>query len=138
MGFALGLERLILTMESQGCPFEEAKTCDLYIAPMDDTAVPTAMQLGNTLRLSGYQVEYDLMQRGLKAQMKYANKIGASFVMVLGDNELQSKKANLKNMETGEQTELSLDETFEERFDDLMIQYMFHDVLNNTEKECQA
>ncbi|MCD8220321.1 MAG: histidine--tRNA ligase [Ruminococcus sp.] len=127
MGFALGLERLILTMENQGCPFEETKTCGLYIAPMDDTAVPTAMQLGNTLRLSGYQVEYDLMQRCLKAQMKYANKIGAYFVMVLGDNELQSKKANLKNMETGEQTELSLDETFEERFNDLMVQYMFHD-----------
>lgn len=50
------------------------------------------MQLGQQLRVSGYQVEYDVMQRGLKAQMKYANKIGAAFVMVLGENELQDKR----------------------------------------------
>lgn len=137
MGFAMGLERLILTMESQNCDFERPKTCDLYIAPMDEAAVPMTMQLGQTLRISGYQVEYDLMQRGLKAQMKYANKIGASFVMVLGENELLSKKANLKNMETGEQTEITLDETFEEKFDDIAIQYMFHDIVEDFEKECQ-
>lgn len=137
MGFAMGLERLILTMESQGCEFEQPKTCDLYIAPMDESAIPLTMQLGQSLRISGYQVEYDLMQRGLKAQMKYANKIGASFVMVLGENELLANKANLKNMETGEQTELELDETFEEKFDDIALQYMFHDVMEDFEKECQ-
>ena len=137
MGFAMGLERLILTMESQGCDFEEPKSCDLYIAPMDESAVPLTMQLGQQLRISGYQVEYDVMQRGLKAQMKYANKIGASFVMVLGGNELAEKKAKLKNMETGEQTEIALDETFEENFDDIAVQYMFHDIVEDFEKECQ-
>ena len=137
MGFAMGLERLILTMESQGCDFEEPKSCDLYIAPMDESAVPLTMQLGQQLRTSGYQVEYDVMQRGLKAQMKYANKIGASFVMVLGGNELAEKKAKLKNMETGEQTEIALDETFEENFDDIAVQYMFHDIVEDFEKECQ-
>ncbi|MGN1403696.1 MAG: histidine--tRNA ligase [Ruminococcus sp.] len=137
MGFAMGLERLILTMESQGCQFEQPKTCDLYIAPMDETAVPKAMQLGQTLRVSGYQVEYDLMQRGLKAQMKYANKIGAAFVMVLGEDELNTGKAKLKNMQTGEQTEIALDETFEEKFDDIALQFMFHDIVEDFEKECQ-
>ena len=137
MGFAMGLERLILTMESQGCDFEEPKSCDLYIAPMDESAIPLTMQLGQQLRTSGYQVEYDVMQRGLKAQMKYANKIGASFVMVLGGNELAEKKAKLKNMETGEQTEIALDETFEEKFDDIAVQYMFHDIVEDFEKECQ-
>ncbi len=137
MGFAMGLERLIMTMERQGCAFEEPTTCDLYIAPMDAAAMSTAMQLGQTLRASGYQVEYDLMQRGLKAQMKYANKIGASFVMVLGENELQSQKANLKNMETGEQVEIPLNEKFEEKFDDIAVQYMFHDMLEDLKKECQ-
>ncbi|WP_298483243.1 histidine--tRNA ligase [uncultured Ruminococcus sp.] len=137
MGFAMGLERLILTMESQGCDFEQTKTCDLYIAPMDEAAVPKAMQLGQTLRVSGYQVEYDLMQRGLKAQMKYANKIGAAFVMVLGENELNTGKANLKNMQTGEQTEIALDDTFEEKFDDIAVQFMFHDIVEDFEKECQ-
>lgn len=136
MGFALGLERLILTMESQGCEFEPPKTCDLYIAPMDEAAVPVAMQLGQKLRYSGYQVEYDLMQRGLKAQMKFANKIGASFVIVLGETEMQTKTVKLKNMQTGEETELALDDTFEEKFDDIAIQYMFHDVVEDMKKEC--
>lgn len=95
------------------------------------------MQLGQQLRVSGYQVEYDVMQRGLKAQMKYANKIGAAFVMVLGENELQDKKAKLKNMETGEQIEIALDETFEDKFDDIAVQYMFHDIVEDFEKECQ-
>ena len=95
------------------------------------------MQLGQQLRISGYQVEYDVMQRGLKAQMKYANKIGAAFVMVLGENELQDKKAKLKNMETGEQIEIALDETFEDKFDDIAVQYMFHDIVEDFEKECQ-
>lgn len=69
---------------------------------MDESAVPLTMQLGQQLRTSGYQVEYDVMQRGLKAQMKYANKIGASFVRCWAGNELAEKKAKLKNMETGQ------------------------------------
>ncbi len=135
MGFAMGLERLILTMERQGCEFKEKKTCDLYIAPMDKEAIPFALQLGKTLREDGLQVEYDLMGRGLKAQMKYANKIGASFVLVLGENELTTKKANLKNMETGEQTEVSLDDTFADAFGDLVINNLFGDIVDEFEKE---
>ena len=69
--------------------------------------------------------------------MKYANKIGAAFVMVLGENELQDKKAKLKNMETGEQIEIALDETFEDKFDDIAVQYMFHDIVEDFEQECQ-
>ncbi len=136
MGFGMGLERLILTMESQGCEFEQPHTCDLYLAPMDETAVPVAMQIAQGLRASGYQVEYDLMQRGLKAQMKYANKLKASFVIVLGENEIRTKQVALKNMQTGEQTELRLDDTFEDKFDDIAIQYLFHDVVEEFEKEC--
>lgn len=136
MGFAMGLERLILTMESQGCEFQPPHQCDLYIAPMDEVAIPTAMQIASSLRTSGYQVEYDLMQRKLKAQMKYADKIGATFVLVLGENELQSQQANLKNMKTKEQFPVSLGEKFEEKFDNIAIQYMFHDVVNDFEKEC--
>lgn len=137
MGFAMGLERLLLTMERQGCEFEQPKTCDLYIAPMEERAIPLTMKLGQMLRISGYQVEYDLMSRGIKAQMKYANKIGASFVLVLGETELENGTANLKNMQTGEQTEIALDDTFEEKFDDIAIQGMFHDIVNDFEKECK-
>lgn len=138
LGFGMGLERLIMTMESQGCPFESPKPCDLYIAPMDEEAIPIAMSIGSTLRKSGYQVEYDLMGRGLKAQMKYANKLGASFVMVLGENERKENSAKLKNMQTGEETVLKLDQSFEDHFDDLSIQNMFSDVIGEMEKECKS
>ncbi|MBQ1838694.1 MAG: hypothetical protein II127_03655, partial [Ruminococcus sp.] len=65
--------------------------------------------------------ETDVVGRGLRAQMKYADKIGAQFSMVLGDNEIAEGKAKVKNMETGEQTELALDERFAEQFSDLYL-----------------
>ncbi|MBQ8687149.1 MAG: histidine--tRNA ligase [Ruminococcus sp.] len=134
LGFGMGLERLLLTMESQGCDFMTQKTCDLYIAPMEAAAADQAILLADILRKDGYQAEFDVMNRGLKAQMKYANKIGAKFVLVLGGNELESKCAKLKLMETGEQFDIHLDERFGEEFGDLAIQHLFQDILDNLEE----
>lgn len=125
LGFAMGIERLIMTMESQGCDFIEPKKCALYIAAMDDTAMEKAIVLTKTLRDDGIWAEYDLAGRGLKAQMKYANKLGADFSMVLGSNEIESGKANLKNMETGEQTEISLGDSFLDDFSNISVANMF-------------
>jgi histidyl-tRNA synthetase len=116
LGFAMGLERIILTMESQGLDFAEEKTCDLYIAPMGNAAAEKAMELASVMRDEGFFVEYDLVGRGLKAQMKYADKIKAKFVIVLGDNELADNKAKLKNMATGEQTDISLGDSLLDDF----------------------
>lgn len=116
LGFAAGIERLILTMESQNCEFMEEKKCDLYIVPMGQNALNKAAALANTVREDGYTAEYDLMNRSLKAQMKYADKTGAMFVLVLGDNELETGKAKLKNMESGKETEIALDDSFAENF----------------------
>lgn len=135
LGFAMGIERILLTMESQDCEFMEEKTCDLYIAPMDDSASDKAMVIAQKLRCDGYHAEYDVMNRGLKAQMKYANKIGAKFVLVLGGNELESDAAKLKLMETGEQFDIHLDERFSEEFEELSIRYMFNDILDEFEEE---
>ena len=131
LGFAMGIERLIMTMESQGCDFIEPKKCALYIAAMDDTAMEKAIVLTKTLRDDGIWAEYDLAGRGLKAQMKYANKLGADFSMVLGSNEIESGKANLKNMETGEQTEISLGDSFLDDFSNISVANMFSGVLND-------
>lgn len=125
LGFAMGIERLIMTMESQGCDFIEPKKCALYIAAMDDTAMEKAIVLTKTLRDDGIWAEYDLAGRGLKAQMKYANKLGADFSMVLGSNEIESGKANLKNMETGEQTEIFLGDSFLDDFSNISVANMF-------------
>lgn len=131
LGFAMGIERLIMTMESQGCDFIEPKKCALYIAAMDDTAMEKAIVLTKMLRDDGIWAEYDLAGRGLKAQMKYANKLGADFLMVLGSNEIESGKANLKNMETGEQTEISLGDSFLDDFSNISVANMFSGVLND-------
>lgn len=125
LGFAAGLERLIMTMEKQGCDFMEQTKCDLYLVPMGDAAVKKSAELAGIARAEGYTAEYDLMNRSLKAQMKYANKIGASFVIVLGDNELEAGKAKLRNMETGSESEIALDDSFIENFTTQAMAAMF-------------
>lgn len=125
LGFAAGLERLILTMESQGCDFLDSKKCDLYIVPMGEKAVEKAVVLAKQAREEGYIAEYDLMNRGLKAQMKYANKMGAVFTLVIGDNEIESGKAKLKNMATGKETEIKIDDSFADAFSGEAISSMF-------------
>ena len=130
LGFAMGLERLILTMESQKCDFISAKKCDLYIAAMGENALKKTISLTNTLRDEGYCVEYDVMDRGLKAQMKYADKIDAAFTMVLGDNEIESNSAKLKNMKTGEQYEIAFDSKFIDKFSDIVVSDMFGEILD--------
>jgi histidyl-tRNA synthetase len=124
LGFAMGLERLLITMEKRGCDFLTPRNCDLYIAPMDEPAVEKAMLIAKKLREFGYWVEYDVVGRGLKAQMKYANKINASFTIVLGENELTSGKVKVKNMAKGEELELDLDDKFADRFDAICVDNM--------------
>lgn len=127
LGFGMGLERLILTMESQGCEFLEPSRCELYIAPMDDAAKPEAMRLANVLRKNGSRVEFDLANRTFKAQMKYADKLGADYLLVLGSDELATKQAKLKNMKTGTQTPVSLGDDFEDAYNDIVLADMFRD-----------
>ena len=125
LGFGMGLERLLLVMLKQECDFIEDKKCDLYIATMGEAAVRKALSLTTALRDEGFFVEYDLVERGIKPQMKYADKIGARFVIVLGDNEIESGSAKLKNMATGEQKDITLGEGFIDAFTQEMVNEMF-------------
>ncbi|MEG0614581.1 MAG: histidine--tRNA ligase, partial [Oscillospiraceae bacterium] len=129
LGFAMGIERLILTMENEKCDFIMPKTCDLFLATMDENSLAKAIALTKTLRDEGYWVEYDVMGRGLKAQMKYANKLGAAFTMVLGEDELAANSAKLKNMASGEQIQIAFDDTFIEKFSNIIVGNMFGEVL---------
>ncbi len=125
LGFGMGLERLLLVMQKQNCDFMQDKTCDLYFATMGEASVNKALCLTRAARDEGFFVEYDLVERGLKPQMKYADKIGAKFVVVLGDNEIESGKAKLKNMATGEQTDISIGDDFVPQFSQAMVNSMF-------------
>ncbi|MGN0603099.1 MAG: histidine--tRNA ligase [Oscillospiraceae bacterium] len=131
LGFAMGIERLIMTMENQGCDFIEPKKCALYIAAMDESALEKAIVLAKTLRDDGIWAEYDLIGRGVKAQMKYADKLGADFTMVLGSNELESGKAQLKNMKTSEKVDISLGDSFLDDFSNISVANMFSGVLDD-------
>lgn len=115
LGFAMGIERLLLLMEKQGLPFPEREKCSLYIATMGEKASFKAASIASSLRREGLEVQFDVVSRSVKAQMKYANKLGAAFTVVIGDSELDSGIVKLKNMESGEETEVAL-ENFEEAF----------------------
>lgn len=109
LGFAVGLERLLMLMQAQNIEIPKPDECDIYIAAMGDEAQLEAFKLTKLLRQTSLKAQCDVVGRGLRAQMKYADKIGAKFSIVLGDSEIQEKKAKVKNMQTGEQTEISLE-----------------------------
>ena len=102
LGFGLGIERLMMILDSIGAPMPDDEKCFLYIAAMDDKSRTVAGKICAAMRESGFEALYDLCGRSLKAQMKYADKIGAGYCIVLGDKELDSKKAEIKNMKTGD------------------------------------
>ncbi|MBQ2135453.1 MAG: histidine--tRNA ligase [Clostridia bacterium] len=114
LGFAMGIERLMLAINNKGVELPDAHTPDIYIAAMGENAALKATELCAVLRNDGLKAQTDICARGLKAQMKYANKIGAKFSMVLGDDEISSGKAKLKDMEKGNEREIALDEISEE------------------------
>lgn len=119
-GFAMGIERLLLLMDAQKTPFPERKPCDIYFASMGDKANLEAARLALDLRNEGLSAQFDTVGRGLKAQMKYADKLGALYTVVLGDEELKTRKAKLKNMKDGNLTDISLD-GFTDTFQSIVI-----------------
>lgn len=121
LGFAMGLERILMVMDAQSADYEPAKRCDLFIAGTDENASSYALSLVRQLREYGFWAECDVAGRGLKAQMKYADKIGAAFSMVIGENEIQTGKADLKNMETGEKMTVSIGDKFAESVNSVLL-----------------
>lgn len=105
VGFGLGLERLLMVLENTGALTAEPERSDVYLAALGERAAEYVPVLAAELRAAGVKTEFDLMGRGLKAQMKYADKCGARFSAVIGDDEMARGSAALKNMETGESAE---------------------------------
>lgn len=114
-GFGMGIERLMLLMQTQNTPMPSAKPVDLYIASTDESAMLLALKLADELRGEGVSVQLDVVGRSLKAQMKFANKIGALYTAVLGSDEAVNGKVTVKCMEDGTGEELEL-EDFAEHF----------------------
>ena len=109
VGFGMGIERLIMILEKEGIEIPNENLFDLYIGARGDNAKFEAFTLAHKLREAGIKTEVNHMGRSVKAEMKYANKIGASFTTILGDDELQNKSIKLKRMSDGEVFEVSLE-----------------------------
>ena len=119
IGYAMGVERLLMIMKAQGIEIPAPNPCDLYIGSIGEEAAIRALSLVSSLREEGFSAECDIVGRSVKAQMKYADKIGARYSMILGDNELAENKARLKNMQTGETVDIALD-------DDTLAQFFYN------------
>ncbi len=113
VGFGFGIERIINELAAEGVTLEEEPPVELYVGILGQDAKAEAYKLVQKLRSAGVVVETDYMNRSVKAQMKYANKIGAQHTVIIGADELSNNKANIKNMENGEQTEVALDKIAE-------------------------
>ncbi|MGH4119799.1 histidine--tRNA ligase [Clostridium sp.] len=109
MGFGMGIERLLMSLEENGIEIPKENYMELYIGSMNAESKNQAIKLVNSLRAKGIKCECDHMERSVKAQMKYANKIGASFTIILGEDETQSRNAKIKRMSDGQQFEINLD-----------------------------
>ncbi|MHC1748658.1 MAG: histidine--tRNA ligase [Cellulosilyticaceae bacterium] len=110
VGFGAGLERLIMVRDAENQDLLAPQSRDIFIGYRGDDAMVTAYKLINDLRQESISAESDHLQRSIKAQMKYANKIGAKYSAIIGESEMETKVLNLKNMETGEQEAVAFDD----------------------------
>lgn len=108
VGFGMGIERILYFLEKEGVQLPAEDAVELYVGILGKEAKAKAYKLVNEIRSHGIIVETDYMDRSVKAQMKYANKIGAKKTVVIGSDELEKGVARVKDMETGEQTEVAL------------------------------
>ena len=108
IGFAAGIERLILAMNHDDSRFK--KSVNIYMVTIGEDSISMGLKISNSIRLNtNLAVTCDMQRRSLKAQMKEANKLNAKYTIIIGDNELQISKAVIKNMDSGEQKNVHFD-----------------------------
>lgn len=110
VGFGMGMERLLMVMENANAVIPKPKPVKVYFAAMGEQPRLAAFGLVQKLRENGVFAEFDHMERSFKAQFKYANKIFAEYVAILGDDELAAGAAKIKCMADGFETSVKLDE----------------------------
>lgn len=114
VGFGLGIERLLLTLENNNIEIPKPKGIDVFIVTMGNRANEKAVEISQRLRENMVSVDIDHLSRSMKAQFKYSNKVNSLYTVVIGDNELDNNVVSLKNMETSTQEEITLDSVIDE------------------------
>lgn len=113
VGFGLGIERLLLTMEANGVEIPKPEGTGVFIVMMGDNARKYGLGLAAELRSLGINTEIDLLARNIKGQMKNASRAGAKFAVIIGDNELETGMLGVKILDESRQIEVSKDEIVE-------------------------
>ena len=108
LGFAAGVERLIIAMKEEGVNVEPFNVHHVYLAHAGEVE-ETSLEIAERLRESGVNVFFDVMERSLSSQLKHANRIGAALTLIVGENELERDVVVVKDMESGENSEVSID-----------------------------
>lgn len=114
VGFGMGMERLLLTLENNGIEIPREKGLDIFIVTIGEKADKEAFRLLGNLRKNGISADKDYLGRSIKAQFKYSDKLEAEYTMVIGDDEVNKGIVSLKNMKTGEQQEVKLSNLIDE------------------------
>lgn len=114
VGWGMGKERILMTMEACGSKIEEPVGADVFIAFMGERGKAAGLRLMSELRSKGLKVQMDVMGRNLKNQFKHANRVNAKKTVVIGDNELDENKLTIKDMATAEQVEVPFDKIADE------------------------
>lgn len=110
MGFAAGMERVLLTVEEEGIQLPVKQDIDVYVAPLGDAAKDVCFKLTHDLRANGLITETDYLSKSMKAQMKAADKAHARYTVIIGDDELANGQAVVRNMATSSQETISFEE----------------------------
>ncbi len=108
-GFGIGLERILMEIKNAGAEPEAPSISDVYVASLGSEMIAPAFTFTQTLRALGVKADCDLCGRSLKAQFKYADKIGAKYVCILGGDEYARGNAKIRDMCTKEEKEISLE-----------------------------
>ena len=113
VGFATGLERLLLALESQNLLPEKNRSVDAYVVALGETAQAEGFKLLNRLRQQGLSAAMDFAGRSMKAQMKQANKLGAKYSVILGEDEIAEGVVMLRSMEDSSQAKVPMNQVAE-------------------------
>lgn len=122
LGFGIGMERLLMIMESQKLNLAKNNSPAIFIACADDTARSFCLELAQRLRQNAVNALVDISEKRVKHQMKYADKIGARYVLVIGSDEFETCKAEVRDMRSGENKEISLGDNFVSEFINIVLQ----------------
>ena len=120
IGFALGMDRIIIALDAQNVTVPTASSVDVYLTVLGDAAMPVAMKLAQQLRENGVKTDLEYKGRGLRAQMRTANKLNARYVVMIGEDEISNEAVTVRDMGSGDQQSIAfsqLAETIREKVD---------------------